>query len=420
MCVGLELTPSTTTGTEDAEYLMTEIRLIKTESQYRAALDEISRLAEADPEADSADGARLELLAKLVEDYEKTRLAFDKPDPIDAILFRMDEQGLRQKDVADILGGKNRASEVLSRKRPLTLPMIRAVSAKLNIPPSLLIREPEVEYSSDEDFDDPDIPLDVLLRRGWLEAGVTARQLIERLTAPSSSPVLLRHTRVFGSKARTNHVRIQLWLARVREIADSRGYLRDRYRKDALNVEVLRYVSKLSWMNDGPRLAMNFLAERGIALVIEPHLSPTRLDGAAMLGRNGAPVIGLTLREDRLDNFWFTLMHELIHAWKHLDSNDSRAIADENLERSANDDSEIESEANELAAELLIEKAIWRRSRAHLNPSVETIVELSNQLQISPAVVAGRIRHERKNYSLFSKLVGYRRVRDMFPEVKWD
>ena len=77
-----------------------------------------------------------------------------------------------------------------------------------------------------------------------------------------------------------------------------------------------------------------------------------------MIGRSGAPVIGLTLREDRLDNFWFTLMHELVHAWKHLDSETNRAIADENIEKNAKDISEIEREANELAAEILIEERL--------------------------------------------------------------
>ena len=71
---------------------------------------------------------------------------FAKPDPIDAILFRMEERGLRQKDLARVLGGKNRASEVLARKRPLTLPMIRALHEKLDIPPALLIREPAGVY----------------------------------------------------------------------------------------------------------------------------------------------------------------------------------------------------------------------------------------------------------------------------------
>jgi HTH-type transcriptional regulator/antitoxin HigA len=106
----------------------------------------VDRLVLLDPDPVTAEGARLELLAKLVEDYEKERFNFRKPDPVEAILFRMEEQGLRQKDIADLVGGKNRASEVLSRKRPLTLPMIRALHEKLGIPSELLIREPIAEY----------------------------------------------------------------------------------------------------------------------------------------------------------------------------------------------------------------------------------------------------------------------------------
>ena len=122
------------------------IRIIKTKAQHRAALEEAVRLARLDPAPESSDGLRLELLAKLIEDYEKARFVFAKPDPIDAILFRMEERGLRQTDLAKVLGGKNRASEVLARKRPLTLPMIRALQEKLDIPPALLIREPAGVY----------------------------------------------------------------------------------------------------------------------------------------------------------------------------------------------------------------------------------------------------------------------------------
>ncbi|MGH9439667.1 MAG: helix-turn-helix domain-containing protein, partial [Terriglobia bacterium] len=160
-----------------------DIRIIKTDEQYRKALDEVGRLAEKDPTVESADGARLELLAKLVDDYEKDRFIFSKPDPVDAIIFRMEEKGLRQKDIAGLLGGRNRASEVLSRKRSLTLPMIRALHEKLDIPPALLVREPTAEYKAETEFDEADIPLDVLQRRGWIEAGVTARQLVHRLLA---------------------------------------------------------------------------------------------------------------------------------------------------------------------------------------------------------------------------------------------
>ena len=123
-----------------------ELRIIKTDEQHRRYLEEARRLAKRDPEAESDDGARLELLAKLIDDYERERFKFRKPDPIEAILFRMEEQGLRQADIAAIVGGKNRASEILSGKRPLTLAMVRALHEKLGIPSELLIREPVAEY----------------------------------------------------------------------------------------------------------------------------------------------------------------------------------------------------------------------------------------------------------------------------------
>jgi HTH-type transcriptional regulator / antitoxin HigA len=123
-----------------------EIRIIKTKQQYRRYLKEVERLVALDPDPRSPEGGRLELLAKLVEDYEKEHFKFRKPDPVEALLFRMEQQGLRQRDIADLVGGKNRASEVLSRKRPLTLAMIRALHEKLGIPSELLIQEPRAEY----------------------------------------------------------------------------------------------------------------------------------------------------------------------------------------------------------------------------------------------------------------------------------
>jgi HTH-type transcriptional regulator / antitoxin HigA len=123
-----------------------ELRIIKTQQQYHWYLEEARRLVARDPDPSTREGARLELLAKLIDDYEKERFKFRRPDPIEAILFRMEEQGLRQADIAAIVGGKNRASEILSRKRPLTLAMIRALNEKLGIPSELLIREPGAEY----------------------------------------------------------------------------------------------------------------------------------------------------------------------------------------------------------------------------------------------------------------------------------
>lgn len=395
-----------------------EPRIIKDEQQYRDCLDEVARLAVADPAIDSEDGVRLELLAKLVEDYERGRFEIPRPDPIDAILFRMEQHGLRQKDVVDYFGGKNRASEVLSKKRPLTLPMIRNLHLHLAIPLELLVQSPKDGDTVGEDIDESQVPIDVLMDRGWLEAKATVADLLRRFAFPTSLPVMLRNTKTFGSNRRTNFTHVWLWLSRIRELGDADSSISKKYDRKLLDEDLIRYVSRLSYMTNGPRLAKECLAEHGIALIIEPHLPKTHLDGAAMLGGNGTPIIGLTLREDRLDNFWFTLIHELIHAWKHLDANDRRTIADENVEKYSDDDV-IEREANEKAKEILIPTGIWRRSDAFLNPSPSSIRALATELHIAPAIVAGRIRFESQNYSRYSKMVGYRQARTCFPELRW-
>ena len=129
-----------------------ELRVIKTRAQYRRYIAEAHRLVPRDPDPATPEGARLELLVLILEAYEKEHFQFRKPDPVEAILFRMEQQGLKQKDIAELVGGRNRASEILSRKRPLTLPMIRALHKKLGISTELLVREPAAEYRVERKF----------------------------------------------------------------------------------------------------------------------------------------------------------------------------------------------------------------------------------------------------------------------------
>ena len=93
-------------------------KVIKTVDDYRWALEEAERLADQDPQRDSPAGERLELLATLLESYEKERFHFEFPDPIDAIRFRMEEQGLRQKDLTPYIGSKSKVSRDFIPTRP--------------------------------------------------------------------------------------------------------------------------------------------------------------------------------------------------------------------------------------------------------------------------------------------------------------
>ncbi len=123
------------------------IRLIKTEKDYDKALSRIEELMDA--EADSPEMEELELLAALVEMYEEKRYPIDLPDPIDAIKFRMDQAGLSQKDMIPYLGSKSKVSEVLNRKRPLSLSMMRALNKGLGISAEVLLNEPEAAFPDD-------------------------------------------------------------------------------------------------------------------------------------------------------------------------------------------------------------------------------------------------------------------------------
>jgi len=115
-------------------------RILKTGTHYREALDESKRLARAKPARGTAAADRLELINRLLRDYEYMRLEKTCADPVAAIRLRMEQRGLQQKDLAAALGGKNRVSEVLAGKRALTVAMIRALCGLLDIPAALLIR----------------------------------------------------------------------------------------------------------------------------------------------------------------------------------------------------------------------------------------------------------------------------------------
>jgi len=121
-----------------------EIKPIRTKADHRAALKEIEALMNA--KAGTPEGERLDVLATLVEAYERRHFPMDLPDPVEAIKFRMEQSGLAPKDLVPMIGQLNRVYEILSRKRPLTLPMIRALHQQLGIPSELLIREPVAEY----------------------------------------------------------------------------------------------------------------------------------------------------------------------------------------------------------------------------------------------------------------------------------
>lgn len=125
-----------------------EIRPIRTEDDYKAALREVSAFFDSEPTPGTPDGDRFEILLTLVEAYESKHYPIDLPDPIEAIKFRMEQAGLTPKDLVPSIGRLNRVYEILNRKRPLTLAMIWKLHQKLGIPAESLIQPPKVPLAA--------------------------------------------------------------------------------------------------------------------------------------------------------------------------------------------------------------------------------------------------------------------------------
>lgn len=395
-----------------------ETKVIRTEKQYAEYLNEVQTLISEVPKVNSTNSERLELLTVLLESYENSKYPVESPDPIDAILFRMNEKRLKQADLVPYFGTSSRVSEVLNRKRPLTVQMIRALTIGLGISAETLVGASLPDARSNKGAVDwSKFPIKEMTRRGWIEnIGKVAKDNLEEIVKGFIADAGLefgaasfRKTFYGEAESPTSRYALYAWLARVIQNARKKKPKIGAFDPEELSTGYLKELAQLSRFDTGPLLAVEQLEKSGITVIIEPALKGTLLDGAALKDSGGAPIIGLTLRYDRLDHFWFTLLHEVAHIWKHV--GDNEAFLDD-LESSSED--RKEAEANRLATESFIPRVQWRRSDAYTTPNKDTIERFAKDLKIHPAIVAGRLRKESENYSLFSDLVGQNQVRHLF------
>jgi len=396
-----------------------EYKILKTKGEHQAALEEAEALVALDPSSTTPQGQRLELLSLLIEDYEKRRYDFGGLDPIDVIEFKMNEQGLRQRDLVPLLGSRSRVSEVLARKRPLTVQMIRALSTGLGIPADALIGDDltlaEPARSAETSIEWKYFPYSEMQRRGWFGAArVTGSTNEERLRSflsqvlPDRAPATQFFRRKMSGEKLTQkaYYSTLAWTARVLMRANSVEPGLPKFDRGRISLDTLRDLGRLSWFSNGPQLAVEYLAKFGIVLVVEQRLSNAVFDGASMLNEGGTPVIGLTLRIDRVDYFWFTLMHEIAHVWKHLAS-PTESFIDRIDRMGAHEQADArEIEADKIARDAFIKRALWERSSARLAPSKEAIQDLADSLHIHPGIVAGRIQFETGKYEVFREFLG--------------
>jgi HTH-type transcriptional regulator/antitoxin HigA len=394
-----------------------EPRVITTRLQHKEALTELERLMTLNPGKGTPEGDRLELFALLLENYEKMHFPIENPTPLDAIKFRMEEQNLSPRDLEPFLGSRSKVSEVLAGKVPLSLRMIRELNRGLGIPYDVLIQD---NREQEDDIDWSRVPVAEMVKLGWIDVGRgSVRKSKEQLAraffshVAESGPVaaLFRRTDHTRSASKPDRTAIASWLARATKCAQE-FTATARFDHTKLTLDLMKDIARYSVDHDGPKAARELLLSFGVIVVVVPHLSRTRLDGAAFLGPAGRAVIALTLRYDRVDNFWFTLLHELAHLARH---SAKTAVFLDDLDVAAGKDG-IEEEADSLAREAIVSRQLWSRSDASRLRTSAAILSLAAQLRVHPALIAGRLRFETKNYYLFNNLIGHGQVRPFFKD----
>jgi HTH-type transcriptional regulator/antitoxin HigA len=394
-----------------------EPRVINTQQQHRDALDEVERLIALDPGKGTPEGDRLELFALLVANYEEKRFPIDNPTPLEAIKFRMEEQDLSPRDLEPFLGSRSKVSEVLSGKVPLSMRMIRELNRGLGIPYEVLIQE---DREQDGGIDLSQVPVAEMVKLGWIDEGLgplrkskhqLAQAFFSEVDASGPVAALYRRTEHTRSASKPDRTAIASWLARAAKLArEIPGTTK--FDQEHLTLDFMKDVVRCSVDHNGPKVARELLLSHGVILVVVPHLARTRLDGAAFLAHAGRAVVALTLRYDRVDNFWFTLLHELAHLARH---STKTGVFIDDLDVAAGKDG-IEEEADSLAREAVVSRQLWSRSDASRLRTSAAILSLATQLRVHPALIAGRLRFETKNYYQFNNLVGHGQVRHLFKD----
>ena len=400
---------------------MDRIKVIKTEQDYKEALKLAEGLIARDPDPESAEGEQLGLLSTLIQEYESRAFPETLPGPIEAIRFRMEQADLKPADLIPYIGSRSRVSEILSGKRQLTIEMIRALSEGLGIPAKVLIQKPELGADSDYENWDNRLVAEMGKRGYFGDASLATNKksdLLKNFFSAVGRPQvqfvgMLRKSH-YRSSPLTDKRALSAWAIQVFKKA-LKTKVPGKYTHGTVNLRSMQELAQKSRAEKGPILAQEYLASIGIILVVEPHLPKTYLDGATILINKDNPVVGITLRYDRLDNFWFTLMHELAHVLLHYNQ-DISLFYDEIEGVQGVDMNSREQEADKMAREALVPSSKWEVSPARLIPSPMAAQSLADELGVHVAIVAGVMRHEHRNYYYLGKIVNSYPVKRYFQQ----
>lgn len=413
--------------------------MITNDKQYRSARAAIERLkvdlaqlgaatTEVHPLLRKAqsDGlqSQIEELEAEVADYDAlqsgavTDFEAEGLHDLPAILIRARiARRMSQKDLGAFLGIAEQQVQryEAERYRSASLERLSDVAAALDITVRESAQLRTVAPAADAALST--YPVTEMFKRGYFDDfggnAAGARKAAETLVpaffrqaAYAWQPTAL-HRRSFRSGSNPQMGALAAWEARVCILAE-RQRPPSPFDPATVTPTWLEGLVRLSPHDDGVGRARRYLFDAGIALVLEPHLPGTLLDGAALRSPSHIAIAALTMRYDRLDNFWFTLLHEVGHLALHIREGGYQAIFDDT---DAPDASPVEDEADRFAQEALIPEEQWRLCVSRFTRTEKAVATDAARLGVHPAIIAGRIRREAGDYTLLRSLVGAGEVR---------
>jgi len=420
--------------------------MITNEKQYRSTRSLIGRLKLG--LAGTTDSGRLpeelidmqrDALASQIEELEEDAALYDDLRSGRITIFEADglnqlpdilirariARGMSQKDLAAFLGLKEQQIQRYEAERYRSASLDRLVEIAEAL--SVQIRNrAELVGDGRLTLADPSVwqafPIAEMYKRGWFEdfPGTMAEA---RKAAADLVPAFLQgvgsrhapaalHRKSVRASGQVHEASIAAWEARVRQLAE-RDPPAIPFDAAAIDDAWIAGLVALTLDPEGPAKVVDYLRAIGISLIVERHLPGTLLDGASMASAGSHAIVALTLRHDRLDNFWFTLLHEIGHLKRHIGGQGYSAIFDDT---EAPADAEIEREADAFALEALLPAAQWNLAVSRFTRTEKAVTGDAKRFGVGPAVIAGRVRREAGDYTILRTLVGAGDVRRLFED----
>jgi HTH-type transcriptional regulator/antitoxin HigA len=374
-----------------------------------ARIEELISAPEGSPEADE-----LEVLAILVEKYEEEHYPIPEAPVSEVLKLFMEENNLTPKDMAKYLGSASAVSKILNGSKDLTVNQIRILSNELKIPLTALVGGTSEESSVNWVA----FPLVEMARRGlfgeqYLRASFKtlageARELVSGLIGDARLDFAAARLRQgIRPGPASDPYAIKAWLVEVAKRAQD-NLPAQPYK--GMSRSELSDLAHLSKKRSGMQLAIRHLEDLGIPVVHVPHYKKSKIDGGVVVIDGGRPTIGLSLRYDRKDYFWFTLLHEAAHI---VCGHVKDYLADDLLD--PDDLEKVEREANELVEDVTIPAETFNSIIPDpAAATLESVIRLAQECDVDVSIVAGRVQYKANEYRKFSRLVGRGRVRTFF------